>query len=479
MRSCVALVRPYMLIRKMSSVTVDEISQKLYMKTGLLNKLPCILGRDTMLDSATKRMEKIRMPSINRQVSQLKRVRMGDESKRKKISGTARKTIRLAEMKISGKKMRETYSRKYDVFVRALEDPIPMYAAKFPPLNSLHPFESAVIDLTLQRGKNTYAQLLAKYSKLQISLRCQREKDQALLKKITYHEGAALWFNESISRIKDLLQRKGQCIDDLKQMAKTLYNADVLNPLLPTTAMVGMPNVGKSSLVKAISTGSPEVQNYPFTTRSIIVGHIHLQGFAKGRNSLQVSDTPGMLARPSEERNAMEKLTEAVLENFPAIMAVFVVDASLNPGAPLSDQFKLRAQLRQRFPQHQWLDVVSKYDISEHSRADLETLYGKDSKHVIFTSIVSQKGIAELIKRATVFASFHLDNRYADNVKQQKLIEEQEAKAKIIEPVPYSSDLHAWLKPNTTEVMGKAEKKEKKELAQRAAYDLDAHAIVQ
>ena len=41
-------------------------------------------------------------------------------------------------------------------------------------------------------------------------------------------------------------------------------------------ALVGAPNVGKSSLVQLLSSGLPEVQNYPFTTRSIKMGHFYV-----------------------------------------------------------------------------------------------------------------------------------------------------------------------------------------------------------
>ena len=46
----------------------------------------------------------------------------------------------------------------------------------------------------------------------------------------------------------------------------------------PVLVLVGMPNVGKSSLVTATSTGTPEINMYPFTTRSLKMGHVITPG---------------------------------------------------------------------------------------------------------------------------------------------------------------------------------------------------------
>ena len=41
-------------------------------------------------------------------------------------------------------------------------------------------------------------------------------------------------------------------------------------------ALIGAPNVGKSSLVQILSSGVPEICDYPFTTRSIKMGHFYV-----------------------------------------------------------------------------------------------------------------------------------------------------------------------------------------------------------
>jgi nucleolar GTP-binding protein len=60
-------------------------------------------------------------------------------------------------------------------------------------------------------------------------------------------------------------------------MGKQLRGLPFVDPEIPTVALVGAPNVGKSSLVKVLSSGTPEVCNYPFTTRSIKMGHFYIQ----------------------------------------------------------------------------------------------------------------------------------------------------------------------------------------------------------
>ena len=55
---------------------------------------------------------------------------------------------------------------------------------------------------------------------------------------------------------------------------------------------MGAPNVGKSSLVQVLSSGLPKVCDYPFTTRTIKMGHFYVEG-----RRHQITDTPGLLNR--------------------------------------------------------------------------------------------------------------------------------------------------------------------------------------
>lgn len=163
--------------------------------------------------------------------------------------------------------------------------------------------------------------------------------------------------NEGLKRVEELFNREKKAVDDLLDIAKTLRAMPVVDLDTPTLCLVGAPNVGKSSLVRVLSTGKPEICNYPFTTRGILMGHIvvNCQRF-------QVTDTPGVLSRSDEERNNLEKLTLAVLTHLPTAV-LYVHDLTGECGTSPSDQFITYTELRERFNGHLWLDVLSKCDL--------------------------------------------------------------------------------------------------------------------
>lgn len=159
---------------------------------------------------------------------------------------------------------------------------------------------------------------------------------------------------------------------------------------------------GKSSIVRAISSGTPEVNNYPFTTRGVTLGHVRIfwenesavsSGKVAGASVpkeneylfssskkkkgatdsvfpisqlCQIMDSPGVLRRDvSESRNEMEELTLAAMSHLPTAV-VYVMDLSGGAGdrcSSVEDQLVLRRELRARYPRRPWIDVLSKSDL--------------------------------------------------------------------------------------------------------------------
>ena len=169
---------------------------------------------------------------------------------------------------------------------------------------------------------------------------------------------------EGLATLKELYEDsegKAAVLADLVEIQKDLRRIPVIELNTPTVVLVGAPNVGKSSIVRRVSSGTPEVNDYPFTTRGVTIGHIV---DAERQMRFQVMDTPGLLDRPADERNEMEKLTFASLAHLPTAV-IFVIDPSGLSGekSSLEKQLNVRSHLRERFPRRPWLDVVSKADL--------------------------------------------------------------------------------------------------------------------
>jgi len=125
---------------------------------------------------------------------------------------------------------------------------------------------------------------------------------------------------------------------------------------IPTVVVAGYPNVGKSLLVRKISSGKPKVAPYPFTTKGVSVGH-----FEVGYKGYQVIDTPGLLDRDFSKRSDIEKQAIIALKHLGNVV-VFIIDPTLHCGYPLDAQLRLLNDIKETFP-IPVIEVENKCDI--------------------------------------------------------------------------------------------------------------------
>ncbi|CAH9097891.1 unnamed protein product [Cuscuta epithymum] len=257
------------------------------------------------------------------------------------------------------KRERNRGAKQLDALLKELALPLKTYRETFPIKQCLHPYERSLIELTL--GDGNYEAALGKIDALRKKVVSVGKEHASLCAKSSTKREAEERLSEGMKNLEDIFQSEGKAVDELMDIAKTLRAMPVIDLETPTLCLVGAPNVGKSSLVRVLSTGKPEICNYPFTTRGILMGHITLS-----YQNFQVTDTPGILRRRDEDRNNLEKLTIAVLSHLPTAV-LYVHDLSGECGTSPSDQFAIYKEIRGRFSNHIWLDVVSKCDLLQES----------------------------------------------------------------------------------------------------------------
>jgi nucleolar GTP-binding protein len=158
-------------------------------------------------------------------------------------------------------------------------------------------------------------------------------------------------------RISSILKQVDKHLKLLDEARRDLRRLPVIETTLPTIVVAGYPNVGKSSLVRKVSSGTPEVANYPFTTKGVVLGH-----FEHRHVKHQIVDTPGLLDRDMSERNDIEMQAIHALRHLGDVI-VFLVDPSEHCGYTLDAQLKLLDDVKPSFPDTPFVVAESKADL--------------------------------------------------------------------------------------------------------------------
>eukprot|EP00775_Hariotina_reticulata_P012325 gene12325-12460_t len=257
-----------------------------------------------------------------------------------------------AGIKNEAEKERSRAAKQLDTHMKELSVPLTRCLKAFPAPTALHPFEAALLDLTV--GTATYSSVLGKVDSLRKALQETGKGFANRASNAANKKAATAVAEEGSAALAAVFAKGAKAVEDLKKLSRSLRSLPYVDPSLPTLALVGAPNVGKSSLVRVLSSGAPEVCNYPFTTRSIKMGHFYIDA-----RRHQVTDTPGLLLRPDEYRNKMELLTLAALQYLPSSV-MFVADLTEECGTSVSDQWLIRQELRDRFPNKPWARALEK-----------------------------------------------------------------------------------------------------------------------
>lgn len=168
--------------------------------------------------------------------------------------------------------------------------------------------------------------------------------------------------------------------------------------LIADVGLVGMPNAGKSTLLRSISAARPKVADYPFTTLEPQLGIVELVGDRR----MVFADIPGLI----EGAQKGAGLGHAFLRHIERTkIIVHMLDLFPSDGSDPAGNYRvIRRELEQYSPElaakHEII-VASKMDLlatEDDRRTALELLRDALGKDVMAISAASGEGLPELLE---------------------------------------------------------------------------------
>lgn len=169
--------------------------------------------------------------------------------------------------------------------------------------------------------------------------------------------------------------------------------------LMADVALVGYPNVGKSTLISVISAAKPKVADYPFTTLVPNLGVVRLEGgSSQPEFEMVVADIPGLIEGASEGRGLGHQFLRHIER---ARVLVVLVDLAGGTGASPREQLDvLLRELGAYEPallERPRLVVGSRADVAVDS-VDGDDSIGSPHLDVVISAVTGQ-GIKHLTGR--------------------------------------------------------------------------------
>ena len=218
-----------------------------------------------------------------------------------------------------------------------LSDNLSNLIRKFPSFDNLPPFYREMADIIAGVDRIRISLSRMRWASTQI-----REITRESVGKIKRSRGldSTPVRKAAFGRFSSVMRSIEKDLLFLNEARNLLRKMPTIDPEVPTILIAGYPNVGKSSFIVRITGARPEIASYPFTTRGIFVGH-----FNRGDQKYQVVDTPGLLDRPMDERNDIERQTVAALSHLQGVV-LYILDPSEHCGYPLSSQLSLAEDIK-------------------------------------------------------------------------------------------------------------------------------------
>ncbi len=164
--------------------------------------------------------------------------------------------------------------------------------------------------------------------------------------------------------------------------------------LMADVALIGFPNVGKSTLVATVSAAKPKIADYPFTTLEPNLGVVRV-GSVRDATEFVMADIPGLVEGAAEGKGLGHQFLRHI-ERARALIVLLDLDPMAASGA--DEQLRVLLGELERYQP----DLLTRPRIVVGSKADLvEDSDGADTGSVcdMVISSATRAGVPELVDR--------------------------------------------------------------------------------
>ena len=166
--------------------------------------------------------------------------------------------------------------------------------------------------------------------------------------------------------------------------------------LLADVGIIGLPNAGKSTLLSSISSATPKIGDYPFTTLTPTLGVVET-GWAE---PFVVADIPGLIAGAHQGAGLGIRFLRHIERTR---ILIHLLDAqTIDPQRPLAAYETVNRELQFFNPnltQKSQIVVLNKMDLPESKTAATAFVDALDDQPVFLISAAKKTGLEKLISR--------------------------------------------------------------------------------
>ncbi len=271
------------------------------------------------------------------------------------------------------KRIRESEKTRMLFFSKKVSEELKQITKSFPNIDKLSPFYKELVDanIGITDLKKSWSRLNWAMTKIE-ELRKKFLKELNKTNKSTEMNKIRKAFYGRAASILKSIDKELRFLESARKKFRSFPSVKQIK----TIVLAGYPNVGKTSLLKAITGSEPEINSYPFTTKGIKVGFVR----KNKKRVLQIIDTPGMLDRPLKKRNKIEMQSILALKHL-AEKIFFVMDVTPSCGYTLDEQLNLYEEVKKLFKEKEILLIVNKSDLISN-----KVVLKKLPKHVLISA---------------------------------------------------------------------------------------------